>query len=110
MEEIINCLYYNNTERNPPIEKNLGDRGSGGIGYNDLQNNVTIEIARYGLGCKFKNDNKLISEYREKLLKRFIKTIEGKLAKDDVNYSKLKGDDSGTLLTTSSFTEKDYII
>ena len=42
------------------------------------------------LGCKFKNDNKLISEYREKLLRRFIKTIEGKLAKDDVNYRKIK--------------------
>ena len=69
----------------------MGDRGSGGIKYENLQNNITIEIARYGLGCKFKNDNKLISEYREKLLRRFIKTIEGKLAKDDVAYEKIKG-------------------
>ena len=71
-------------------ESVYGDRNGGGIGYEHLLHSFTFEINKNGLRYQFKNDNKLVSEFRDKLLGRFIKTIESKLQQDDTNYPELK--------------------
>ena len=89
MTEVLDCMFYNNTERTDGSNDALGDRSiDGGIGYNQLCNNVTFELIKNGMSYKFTNDNKLVSEYREKMLGRFVKTIEKQIQNDDdVEYS-----------------------
>ena len=108
MNQIVDCLYYNNDERNgiehEQFKTKYGDIAD--ITEDVERNNITFELITHGLNYKFKNNNLLVERYRDKMMQRFIKTIEKQLENDSISYPKLKGEDAGKLLTKPKFIEK----